>query len=93
LFLHIGGVSGHGGDWIISSRPVNAAGHAATLPRACPLSTTNFPQCLGSHGVKVAITYQPASHYWPLQWTETGIYVILAIGLAGIGYWRVRRLS
>jgi hypothetical protein len=31
--------------------------------------------------------------YWPLQWTETGIHLVLALGLGGICYWRVRRLG
>lgn len=36
-------------------------------------------------------TYQPASHYWPLQWTELGIYLVLAIALGGCCMWSVRR--
>jgi hypothetical protein len=52
----------------------------------------NFVQYLASHGVHVAVAYQPVSRYWPLQWTETGIYLVLALGLGGICYWRVRRL-
>jgi len=31
------------------------------------------------------------SQYWPLQWTETSIYVVLAIALAGATIWWVRR--
>ncbi len=36
-------------------------------------------------------TCQPASHYWPLQWTELGIYLVLAIALGGCCLWSVRR--
>jgi ABC-type transport system involved in multi-copper enzyme maturation permease subunit len=35
-------------------------------------------------------TYQPASHYWPMQWIELGIYLALALGLAGLCNWWVR---
>jgi hypothetical protein len=36
-------------------------------------------------------TYQPASHYWPLQWAETGVYLALAAALIGFCFWWVRR--
>ena len=32
----------------------------------------------GSHGIREAITYQPASRYWRFQATETAIYLALA---------------
>jgi hypothetical protein len=39
------------------------------------------------------VTYQPASHYWPLQWYELGIYLAGAIALAAFCLWRIRRTS
>jgi hypothetical protein len=36
-------------------------------------------------------TYQPASHYWSLQWAETGVYLVLAAALIGFAFWWVRR--
>jgi hypothetical protein len=40
------------------------------------------------------VTYQPASRFWAFQWTETGMYVVLALLLTGFCIWRVsRRLS
>jgi hypothetical protein len=35
-------------------------------------------------------TYQPPSHYWPMQWIELGIYLALALVLAGLCNWWVR---
>jgi hypothetical protein len=35
-------------------------------------------------------TYQPAHHYWPMQWAELGLYLGLALVLAGLCYWWVR---
>ncbi len=38
-----------------------------------------FVDCLGRQGIREAITYQPASRYWRFQWTETTIYLALAL--------------
>jgi hypothetical protein len=83
------------GAWIFSSGAVNAAGQpVSVMPAACvnAASTTGDPnQCLASHGIGIAVTYLPASRYWPIQWTETGIYLALALVLAGFSYWRLGR--
>ena len=47
--------------------------------------------CLAADNLHVDITYQPADHYWPLQWTETGSYLVLAGLLGGACFWRIRR--
>ena len=47
--------------------------------------------CVASHGIRVAESYQPASHYWPLQWSETGTFLALALALAGYCFWRLNR--
>ncbi len=47
--------------------------------------------CVASHGIRVAESYQPASHYWPLQLSETGMYLALALVLAGFCFWRLNR--
>jgi hypothetical protein len=52
-----------------------------------------FLGCLGSHGIREAITYQPASRYWRFQLTETAIYLVLALALAGYCFRRLSRLS
>jgi hypothetical protein len=46
---------------------------------------------MASHGIRETITYQPASRYWPLQWIETGIFLALALALAGFCFWRLDR--
>ncbi len=92
LFMQVGSISGKAGDWIIGSQPVNALGTVAKAPPACA-HDNNFVPCLQSHGVRMAVTYQPASRYWDFQWMETGLFLVLALGLGGICYWRVRRVS
>jgi hypothetical protein len=48
--------------------------------------------CLAPLHLHVDITYQPASRYWPLQWTETALYAVFAALLTATSFWRVRRL-
>jgi ABC-2 family transporter protein len=47
--------------------------------------------CLANYNLHETITYQPASHYWPLQWYETGMFVALAGLLSGACFWWIRR--
>jgi ABC-type transport system involved in multi-copper enzyme maturation permease subunit len=48
--------------------------------------------CLAPQNLHVAITYQPADRYWPLQWIETALYAVLAALLAAVCFRRTRRL-
>ncbi len=87
---------GQPGAWILSAGAVNAAGQpVSTSPAACrSLAQSTGPgwtQCLASHGIRVGVTYQPASRYWALQGTETAIYLALAAALAGFCFWRLGR--
>jgi hypothetical protein len=87
--------------WVLSTGAVDTAGRpVAAVPADCLQATqdasgkTGHPallECLASHGVRIAVTYQPASRYWAFQWTETAIYVALALALAGYCFWRIRR--
>ena len=63
---------------------------ASSSPAGGP---AGFLACLGRHGIREAITYQPAGRYWRFQWTETAIYLALALALAGYCFRRLRRLS
>lgn len=40
---------------------------------------------------RVAVTYQPANHYWPLQALEFGLFAVLALACAGGCFWWVTR--
>jgi ABC-type transport system involved in multi-copper enzyme maturation permease subunit len=94
-------VPGHPGAWITSSEAANAAGHpASALPAACesaarsasgPDGSPALDHCLANHGIRVAVSYQPVSHYWPLQLAETALFLVLALALAGYCYWRLGR--
>jgi hypothetical protein len=84
------------GSWPVSNRTVlpdgsefagpadpNVCGPNAS-PQACS-------QWISTLHLRQVLSYQPASHYWPLQWTESGIFVVLALLLAGVAMWWTRR--
>jgi ABC-2 family transporter len=88
--------------WVLSNVAVDMAGKpVSAVPSDClqamqsgKASHPALLDCLTSHGIRIVVTYQPASRYWAFQWTETAIYVALALALAGYCFWRlVRRLS
>jgi len=94
--LHAMNIPGQPADWLLSSGSVNAAGQlVSTTPAACTAPSTedgpNFLPCLASHGIRETITYQPASRFWAFQWTETAIYLVLALALAGSCFRQVSR--
>jgi ABC-type transport system involved in multi-copper enzyme maturation permease subunit len=96
-----GAVPGQPGAWILSSGFANPAGQSvSTVPRACesaiqavqgPRNTVRLDNCLTSHGIRVAESFQPLSHYWPLQLSETGLFLALALALTGFCFWRLGR--
>jgi hypothetical protein len=64
----------------------------AAEPRACLSGSSQA--CLTALGrlhLQQMVTYQLASRYWALQWAETGIFVALALVLAGFCFWWIRR--
>jgi hypothetical protein len=52
---------------------------------------SQIADCLAHYDLHQSVTYQPASHYWPLQWYETGIFLALAAALSGTSFWWIRR--
>jgi hypothetical protein len=97
--LTTGSLPGQPGAWILSSGAVDAAGHRVSIVPACGRAVVNGSgpsglNCLTSHGIRIAVTYQPASRFWPFQWAETGIYLAISLALAGYCFQRLtRRLS
>lgn len=95
------------GAWVISAPPVqDSSGQVVPaysynnclLPSTAGRPTkTGGPSavqaadCLARYNLHQNVTYQPASHYWPLQWYETGIFFALAGILSGTSFWWLRR--
>lgn len=46
---------------------------------------------LADEGYHQRVVYQPASHFWRLQWAETGLYLAASALLAGLSFWWTRR--
>jgi len=57
-------------------------------PAGHPSSATQklIDSCIQASGVRNYVSYQPASHYWPLQFAEAGIFVALAAAFTGIAF-------
>jgi hypothetical protein len=93
-------VPGQPSAWILSSQALNPAGQpVSTIPAACAgapaqkggATAITPAQCMQSRGYQEAITYVPTSRYWPLQGVETGIFLALALVLAGFCFWWLGR--
>jgi hypothetical protein len=96
------------GSWVLSNQTVDAKGNPLhTFPswvtQCLPRPGTERSEAgsrergcydrLTTEGYRQRATYQPAGHYWALQWRETGVLLAGALGLVGLCFWRVRRLS
>ena len=84
------------GAWILSNQTITRSGQVFTGPAtsACISTTAPPQQCtnwLNSQHLRQLISYQPASRFWPLQWLEMAIYLVLAAGLGLLCAWQVRR--
>ncbi len=96
--LEASSVPGQPEAWILSSGAINAVGQpVSTIPTSCNSpsagkgASPNAGACMASRGIREDITYQPASRYWAFQWIETGIFLALALALAGFCFWRLGR--
>jgi hypothetical protein len=90
------------GAWVLSSHTVDASGRAVdSIPLSpasgpCAPAPQGISACLAEIkrlGYRQVVTYHAANRFWPFQWIESGIYTVLALGLAGLCFWRTRRLS
>ncbi|GII00289.1 ABC transporter permease [Planobispora takensis] len=103
-------IPGHTGAWVLSSELVDPSGRtiatsgadgivqgvsttsgpcspAAGPPTGCPAEVNRL-------GYRQKATYQPLERFWPLQWIETGVYVLLTAGLTWFCFrWIRRRIS
>ena len=83
------------GAWIYSEQVTTASGNTdlGRAPAQCgPNSGYNACQAaIGRMHLRQVVVYQPAGRYWEFQWYETAIYLAVALVLAGLCWWWVRR--
>jgi hypothetical protein len=73
--------------------PPGAGGGGGGGPHTTQAGPSAFNACVAqlSKRFHLAVTYQPASHYWPIQWLELGVYLVLSLILAAACLQLVRR--
>jgi hypothetical protein len=85
------------GAWVIAGRTLDSAGHSVSVPPAftnCMQSGGDPQACggvLGKLGYQQETTFHAASHFWPLQWAETGLLLGLTLLIVGLCFWWGRR--
>ncbi len=87
-----------GNGWELSNVSLTASGKVFTGPvnqQACgdftsPKSCVDWIDTLG---LRQSYSYQPSSHFWPLQWIESGVFVGLAAVLFALCFRWLRRLA
>jgi hypothetical protein len=60
-------------------------------PGSSGINPADCQSALAALHLRESVIYQPASRFWPLQWIETGIYLLLAAGLGWVCVWQIRR--
>jgi len=62
------------------------------LPASACITTSDEFECVTSKGfVAYYSRFQPFSRYWPFQFIETGLLLVLATSALGAGLWGLRR--
>jgi hypothetical protein len=59
-----------------------------------PCLGDNFQACqssLARFHLRDLVSYEPASRFWAFQWAEAGIFLAIALVLAGFCLWRLIR--
>jgi hypothetical protein len=82
------------GAWVLSSQLVNESGHPYHAAASQVCFGNNFQPCqdfIGRLHLRQVVAYQPASRFWDFQWSETVIFVAIAVALAGFCTWWIRR--
>jgi hypothetical protein len=72
--------------------PIPAGGfHQHPTPAQAHAAQVAIQRCVDTFHLHEVLTYQPTSRYWPLQWSEVGIFLMLVAVLGATCVWWVRR--
>jgi hypothetical protein len=90
------------GAWVTENRTLDPTGDpvrylpawaeaCAPAPQSDPAVVDACWTRLADEGYLQEVQYHPASHFWAMQWRETGLLLGLAALLTGFCFWRIRR--
>jgi hypothetical protein len=84
--------------WNISSYWVDASGNHLSFDQVRAICNPNqgVPNgiqvdCPAQHGLTMMERYHPASHYWPFQIMETGVFAAAGLALIAFAAWYILR--
>jgi ABC-type transport system involved in multi-copper enzyme maturation permease subunit len=101
--FHFAGLQVPQGAWVLSAPPVeDPSGQVVFITdyndcfpapsnKKPIFDTGQIGACLARYDLHESFSYQPANHYWRLQWYEAGIFLALAGALSGTCFWQIRR--
>jgi ABC-type transport system involved in multi-copper enzyme maturation permease subunit len=84
------------GAWVISTSETVVTAAGGKVPSEAIESCMNGgPRqaiaCLSKLNLHFDVSYQPGSRYWPFQWIELGLFLVVSLALSGICFWRIPR--
>ncbi|MBW8797563.1 MAG: ABC transporter permease [Streptomyces sp.] len=80
-----------GSAWMLADGPLSKDGRRVSEVTDC-YAQSDFRRCLTGHGITGHwAEYHPASDFWPLQWTATGVCLALGVALVALSLWWIRR--
>jgi ABC-2 family transporter protein len=71
--------------------PAEGSSNGTTQVSPGPGTMDDCLSRLTAEGYRQRLVYQPASHFWRLQWVESGLYLAASGVLAGLSFWWLRR--
>jgi hypothetical protein len=93
--------------WVLSSHPVDAAGRAVhdvysgefgrQMARVCGITIDSGStegeriECINRLGLTDIVRLHPDSHFWGLQIREAILFTLVALILAGVTFWWIKR--
>jgi ABC-type transport system involved in multi-copper enzyme maturation permease subunit len=80
--------------WLSECLPGPPPSPSSASPPRAPVAAGSLDSCfarLTAQGYRQRVVYQPASHFWPLQWVETALYLAFSGLLTWFCFWWTRR--
>jgi hypothetical protein len=97
-FMHVVPKLNVPGAWVLENRALTASGKEFDGPfdeKFCGLDAASGPhgceKWVLSQNLHQDAVYQPASRFWPLQWVESALILVVTAMLTGLCFWWIRR--